>query len=114
MAIIAPNLRKRAEWWDNLSSVYQVSSGNQAAPPAPESGYDEALWRKAWESVDACEAACESWAGCVQWNYVEDLCSMDDKLIMGRGYAPGMPERKTALKRTSGWLKERLDDWQCS
>ncbi|GAB1316837.1 N-acetylgalactosaminide beta-1,3-galactosyltransferase [Madurella fahalii] len=113
LAMIAPNLHKRVEWWDNLSGLYQVTSGNKASPPAPESGYDAALWSAAWESVDACEAACESWTACVQWNYVEDLCSMDDKLIMGQGYAPAMPERKTALKRTSGWLKERLDSWQC-
>lgn len=90
-----------------------MTSGNKAAPPAPEKGYDAALWRKAWASVDACEAACESWSDCVQWSYVEDLCSMDDKLIMGQGYAPAMSERKTALKTTSGWLKERLNGWQC-
>jgi hypothetical protein len=39
---------------------------------------------------------------------------MDDKLIMGQGYAPAMSERKTALKTTSGWLKERLDAWNCN
>jgi heme A synthase len=72
-----------------------------------------ALWKGAWVSADACEAACKSWASCVQWSYVEDLCNMDDKLIMGQGYAPAMSERKTALKTTSGWLQGRLDGWHC-
>ncbi len=38
---------------------------------------------------------------------------MDDKVIMGQGYAPAMSQRKTALKTTSGWLPERLEDWHC-
>jgi hypothetical protein len=38
---------------------------------------------------------------------------MDDKLMVGQGYAPAMAERKTALKTTSGWLQERLDAWHC-
>lgn len=114
LEMIAPDLRKRIEWWDNLSELYQVSSGNKASPPVPETKHDIELWKKAWESTDACEAACKGWANCVQWSYVEDLCKMDDKLIMGQGYAPAMSERKTALKRTSGWLNDRLESWACS
>ncbi|KAL2171394.1 hypothetical protein VTG60DRAFT_3037 [Thermothelomyces hinnuleus] len=113
MAMIAPNLRKRAEWWDNQSGLLRVTSANKASPPTPETDFDMALWKNAWESADACEAACESWVSCVQWSYVEDLCSMDDKVMMGQGYAPAMSERKTALKTTSGWLLERLDEWKC-
>jgi hypothetical protein len=115
LAMIAPDLKDRAEWWDNLSGLFQVTSGNKASPPAPEKTeqYDAALWKEAWASVDACEAACRGWTDCVQWSYVEDLCAMDDKMIMGQGYAPAMSERKTALKRTSGWLKDRLERWQC-
>jgi hypothetical protein len=112
--MIAPNLRRRAEWWDNLSGLYSVTSENKASPPAPDTDYDSELWKQAWASVDACEAACNSWTSCVQWSYVEDLCKMDDKLIMGQGYAPAMSERRTALKTTSGWLKERLEAWHCS
>ncbi|KAK4236548.1 hypothetical protein C8A03DRAFT_16818 [Achaetomium macrosporum] len=113
LAMIAPDLKERAEWWDNLSGLFQVTSGNKASPPAPETEHDAALWKEAWASVDACEAACKAWTDCVQWSYVEDLCSMDDKIIMGQGYAPAMSERKTALKRTSGWLKGRLERWKC-
>ncbi|KAL2267970.1 hypothetical protein VTJ83DRAFT_2816 [Remersonia thermophila] len=113
LGMIAPRLRRRAEWWDNLSSLYSISSGNKDSPPAPESEYDAELWKQAWISADACEVACKGWKSCVQWNYVEDLCSMDDKFMMGQGYAPGMPERKTALMRTSGWLSDRLDNWKC-
>ncbi|KAK4221128.1 hypothetical protein QBC38DRAFT_492698 [Podospora fimiseda] len=111
--MIASDLKKRQEWWDNLSELFSVSSGNKENPPVPESSHDLGLWKKGWESVEACERACEGWENCVQWSYVEDLCKMDDKLIMGQGYAPAMSERKTALKRTSGWLKERLDKWSC-
>jgi len=114
MAMIAPDLRKRAEWWDNLSGLFSVTSANKESAATPDTVYDPALWRRAWMSTDACEAACKSWATCVQWSYVEDLCRMDDKLIMGQGYAPAMSERKTALKTTSGWLKERLDAWNCN
>ncbi|KAK4153761.1 hypothetical protein C8A00DRAFT_43332 [Chaetomidium leptoderma] len=113
MGMIAPNLEKRAEWWDNMSGLYRVTSANKGAPPSPDDAYDAALWKDAWASVDTCEAACKSWISCVQWSYVEDLCNMDDKLIMGQGYAPAMSERKTALKTTSGWLKEKVDGWHC-
>ncbi|KAH6844482.1 hypothetical protein B0I37DRAFT_164147 [Chaetomium sp. MPI-CAGE-AT-0009] len=113
MGMISPDLQERAEWWDNQSGLFQVTSANQAAPPTPEEVHDTKLWRGSWVSADACEAACKSWTACVQWSYVEDLCRMDDKLIMGQGYAPAMSERKTALKTTSGWLKGRLDGWHC-
>ncbi|EAQ91816.1 hypothetical protein CHGG_00051 [Chaetomium globosum CBS 148.51] len=113
LGMISPELQKRAEWWDNQSGLFQVTSANKADPPTPEEKHDTALWKGAWVSVDACEAACKAWAACVQWSYVEDLCNMDDKLMMGQGYAPAMSERKTALKTTSGWLQERLDGWHC-
>ncbi|KAK4185177.1 family 31 putative glycosyltransferase [Podospora australis] len=114
LALIKPDLEKRAEWWDNMAEAYQVSSGNKAWPPTPKNGkHDEEKWKAAWESADACEEACVSWDKCVQWNWVEDLCKMDERLFMGQGYAPAAPERKTALKRTSGWLTERVDEWTC-
>ena len=112
--MISPALQKRIEWWDNQSGLFQVTSANKGAPPEPEGRHSSSLWKDAWQSIDACEAACKAWGDCVQWSYVEDLCRMDDKLIMGQGYAPTMSERKTALMTTSGWLKERLDDWQCA
>ena len=112
--MIAPALRKRIEWWDNQSELFRVTSANKEAPPAPEGKHNNALWKQAWQSVDACEAACRGWAECVQWSYVEDLCRMDDKVLMGQGYAPTMSERKTALMTTSGWFKERLDKWHCA
>ncbi|KAK0666417.1 hypothetical protein QBC41DRAFT_325803 [Cercophora samala] len=116
--VILPGLRarkNRAEWWDNMSGVWQVSSGNKNDPPGPEGKtYDEGKWKKAWESVGNCEEACKSWTDCVQWSWVEDLCKMDNKFMMGQGYAPAMTERKTALKRTSGWLTDRLESWKCT
>lgn len=101
------------EWWDNMAGLYEVTSANKAAPPEPESRHSSSAWKAAWASVDACEAACKSWVDCVQWTYVEDLCRMDDKMIMGQGYAPAMSQRKTSLKHTSGWLPERLSQWSC-
>ncbi|KAK5988930.1 hypothetical protein PT974_10427 [Cladobotryum mycophilum] len=111
--MILPNIQKRAEWWDNHAGLFEVSSGNKDAPPVPEGKHDVELWKKAWESIDACEAACKGWETCAQWTYVEDLCKMDDKLIMGAGYAPSMSQRKTALMHTSGWMHERLNNWKC-
>lgn len=114
--MILPNIKEHAEWWDNYSGVYEVASGNRewAAKPGPDNGqYDEALWSKAWESVEACEAACQGWTKCMQWNFVEDLCKMDDKVYYGQGYAPGMSQRKTSLKHTSGWMYKRLEEWKC-
>ncbi|KAL6694654.1 hypothetical protein J3F84DRAFT_377535 [Trichoderma pleuroticola] len=115
-AMILPNIKEHADWWDNYSGVFEVSSGNREWAPKPgaENGqYDKALWANAWESVEACEAACQGWTMCMQWNYVEDLCKMDDKIYMGQGYAPGMSQRKTALRHTSGWMYKRLEDWKC-
>lgn len=113
--MILPQVQKRAEWWDNMASLYEVSSANKDWAPVPEDGssYDAGLWKKAWESVDACEAACQGWAECAMWTFVEDLCKMDDKMIMGQGYAPSMSQRKTSLKHTSGWMTERLQGWAC-
>ena len=111
--MILPGIKSRVEWWDNMASLYQVTSGNKDAPPAPEGAYKLSLWKRAWESVDACEAACQGWPECVQWTYVEDLCKMDNAMKMGQGYAATMPERKTSLKHTSGWMPERLESWRC-
>ncbi len=111
--MIAPHLKKRAEWWDNQSSKYSITSANRDDSPTPENVSALDIWRSGWKSVDACEAACISWDDCMQWSFVEDLCKMDDKVAMGRGYAPTMSQRKTALMSTSGWLKERIETWQC-
>ncbi|KAJ4307610.1 hypothetical protein N0V84_012609 [Fusarium piperis] len=112
--MIAPNLDKRREWWDNKSSLFEITSANADSPPAPQSGYNTSLWAHAWKSVDACEAACESWDECMQWSYYDDLCRLDDKLTMGSGYAPGMIQRKTGLMITSGWFIDRLQTWTCN
>lgn len=112
--MILPRIQKRLEWWDNMSGVFQVTSANKAAPPAPQdSKYDAKAWNNGWESVDACEAACKGWVNCVQWSFVEDLCTLDDKMILGQGFAPAMSQRKTSLIHTSGWLPERLGGWAC-
>jgi hypothetical protein len=114
-AMILPHILENAQWWDNMASLFEVSSGNQEWAPAPEdsSTYDSALWKKAWASTEACEAACRGWTGCAMWTFVEDLCKMDDKFIMGQGYAPSMSQRKTSLMHTSGWITERLQEWAC-
>ncbi len=113
--MIAPHLQKRAEWWDNLSGLYQITSASKGSPLTPDAldSYHRAQWGKAWESADACETACLTWETCVQWSYLEDSCKMDDKMRMGQRYAPTTSERKTALMTTSGWLKERVSDWGC-
>ena len=100
-----------------MAAKYEVSSANQEWAPTPQeeegSSFDAKLWKKAWNSVDDCEAACKGWTQCAMWSFVEDLCKMDDKMIMGQGYAPGMSQRKTALMHTSGWMPQRLDEWHC-
>ncbi|KAH6604304.1 glycosyltransferase family 31 protein [Trichoderma cornu-damae] len=116
--VILPGVKKHAQWWDNRSGAFEVSSGTRESAPAPAPGagggsYDEVLWSKAWESVEACEAACKGWTECMQWNFVEDLCKMDDRIFMGQGYAPAMSQRKTALMHTSGWMYKRLERWTC-
>lgn len=111
--MIAPDLKKRREWWDNISDLFEITSANAGSPPAPQSEYNARLWAEAWHSVDACEAACESWSECMQWSYYEDRCRLDDRLIMGSGYAPTMRQRKTSLMITSGWLIHRLGSWEC-
>ncbi|QKD48585.2 uncharacterized protein FOBCDRAFT_196059 [Fusarium oxysporum Fo47] len=102
--MIAPVFDRRREWWDNLSSLFDITSANANLPLAPQSKYNRSLCINAWKSVDACEAACESWDECMQWSYYDDLCRMDDKLIMGSGFAPRMFQRKARLIITSGWL----------
>ncbi|KAF7553493.1 hypothetical protein G7Z17_g3582 [Cylindrodendrum hubeiense] len=111
---ILPSIKEPLQWWDNMANLYAVASANKDAPPHPEGEYNMDLWNNAWESVEACEAACKGWADCIQWTFVEDLCKMDDKMIMGQGYAPAMSQRKTSLMHTSGWLPERLDKWACT
>lgn len=113
--MILPRIQKTVEWWDNMASLYEISSANKAWAPGPEdeSTYDSAVWKKGWESVNACEAACKSWDSCVMWSYVEDLCKMDDKMVLGQGFAPAMSQRKTSLMHTSGWFPNRLDNWSC-
>lgn len=102
--MIAPVFDSRREWWDNLSSLFDITSANANLPLAPQPKYNHSLYINAWKSVDACEAACESWDECMQWSYYDDLCRMDDKLIMGSGFAPRMFQRKARLIITSGWL----------
>jgi hypothetical protein len=96
-----------------MSGLYEITSANKEGPPGPPDAYSSEAWKRGWESPDACEAACRTWESCMQWSYVEDLCRMDDKMILGQGYAPSMSERKTALMHTSGWLPERLKGWAC-
>ena len=113
--MVQPQVQKNAQWWDNMAGLYEVSSANKewATAPKDSSTYDAAVWKKAWTSVEACEAACRAWSDCVMWSFVEDLCKMDDKVIMGQGYAPSMPQRKTSLMHTSGWITDRLESWTC-
>lgn len=113
--MILPRIQTNAQWWDNRAAQYEVSSGNQAWAPTPEDAgtFDAKAWKGAWESVEACEAACRGWTACVGWTFVEDLCKMDDKVTLGQGYAPNMSQRKTSLMHTSGWLPERLEQWRC-
>lgn len=113
--MILPQLQNSTQWWDNMAGLYEVSSANKEWAPAPEdrSTYESGLWKKAWESVEACEAACKGWTHCAMWTFVEDLCKMDDKMIMGQGYAPSMSQRKTSLMHTSGWMTNRLENWKC-
>ena len=113
--MIQPRINSSMQWWENWAATYEVSSGNKEWAPTPEdtSSFDAKAWKGAWESVTACEAACKGWKGCMMWEFVEDLCKMDDNLRMGQGYAPGMTERKTSLMHTSGWMLDRVDNWTC-
>lgn len=113
--MILPKIQQSAEWWDNTASQYEVASSNKAWAAVPEEGssYDAELWADAWQSVSACEAACKGWDECAMWTFVEDLCKMDSRMVMGQGYAPSMSQRKTSLKHTSGWVTERLEQWVC-
>lgn len=111
--MIAPELKSRQEWWDNMSNKFRVTSANKDDPPLPESMKIKGAktWKDAWMSADACAAACETWDECIQWSFAEDLCKMDDNAIWGKGYASEMSQRKTALMTTSGWITTRLEQW---
>lgn len=113
--MILPHIQHSVEWWDNTASLFEISSSNQQWAPMPEdtSTYDVKIWKQAWQSVEDCEAACKGWSDCAMWTFVEDLCKLDDKIIMGQGFAPSMSQRKTSLKHTSGWMVERLGNWAC-
>ncbi|KAH7021966.1 glycosyltransferase family 31 protein [Ilyonectria destructans] len=110
--MILPSIQKPVEWWDNTAAKYEMNSFKEDGP-SPSGNFDLELWKKSWESAEACEAACKGWDECMQWTFVEDLCKLDDGLVMGQGYAPAMWQRKTSLKHTSGWVPERLDRWVC-
>lgn len=112
--MIAPTLRPRRGWWDNLSNRYEVHSTSVDTAPRPSEGkYDSKLWENAWKSVDGCEAACRGWSACVQWYYYGDDCKMDDRVFMGHGWPDGMRYRKDKLESVSGWLTDRVDAWKC-
>ncbi|KAH8751288.1 hypothetical protein F5883DRAFT_608510 [Diaporthe sp. PMI_573] len=113
--MIAPSLSKRKEWWENLSSRYEVHSTSLESAPRPkEEDFDTKLWAKAWISADSCEAACKGWSKCVQWYYYGDDCKMDDRVFLGHGYPEGMRYRKDKLASVSGWLTDRVASWKCN
>ncbi|KAF7562261.1 hypothetical protein G7046_g1869 [Stylonectria norvegica] len=112
-AVVLSSIQKRAEWWNNMANLYEITSSNKDSPETPESAHNIEAWSKAWETVDTCENACRAWVDCVQWTYVEDSCKLDDKMIMGQGVAKSESERKTSLQHTSGWFPERLENWKC-
>ncbi|EXL93783.1 hypothetical protein FOIG_13350 [Fusarium odoratissimum NRRL 54006] len=41
--MIALDLDKRREWWDNLSCLFDITSANANLPPAPQSKYNRSL-----------------------------------------------------------------------
>ncbi|GES58186.1 hypothetical protein ATEIFO6365_0004033700 [Aspergillus terreus] len=110
---VAPYLRERVEWWDNWSSKHDIRSNTAEKAEVPDTVKSADTWRSAWKSVDACEAACKSWAQCVQWSYYEDRCKMDSMMLLGSGIPPGDSRRETSLPWTSGWLKRRVENWEC-
>ncbi|KAJ5232218.1 hypothetical protein N7468_005174 [Penicillium chermesinum] len=112
-ALVAPYLRSRVEWWDNLSSKHEIRSSNAKHVQAPSTVKSTETWRSAWQSVDACEAACTAWAECVQWSFYEDLCKMDSMIFLGSGIPAGDPRRQSNLMWTSGWLPRRVENWGC-
>lgn len=111
--LVAPFLRHRAEWWDNGSSKHEVRSNNAAGLQPPSSVGSPEVWRNAWKSVDACEAACVAWGECVQWSFYEDRCKMDSMVRLGSGIPEGDSRRQTSLPWTSGWFKSRVEGWTC-
>lgn len=112
-ALVAPYLRSRVEWWDNWSSKYEIRSNNAQDAQPPSSVKTTDVWRSAWKSVDSCEAACVSWAECVQWSFYEDRCKMDSMALLGSGIPEGDSRRQTTLPWVSGWLSQRVENWQC-
>ncbi|KAF9886753.1 hypothetical protein FE257_011130 [Aspergillus nanangensis] len=110
---VAPYLQPRVEFWDNWSSKYDIRSSNVANVEPPSTVKSPEVFRSSWKSVDACEAACVSWAECVQWSYYEDRCKMDSAVLLGSGIPEGDARRQTSLPWTSGWLKRRIENWKC-
>lgn len=112
-ALVAPYLHSRVEWWDNWSSKHEIRSNNAKDAEPPSSVKETDVWRSAWESVDSCEAACKSWAECMQWSFYEDRCKMDSMVLLGSGIPEGDSRRQTTLPWVSGWLSERVENWEC-
>ncbi|KAJ5888204.1 hypothetical protein N7495_008245 [Penicillium taxi] len=101
------------KWWDNWSSKYEIKSSVAAEAQPPSTVESAEVWRTAWESVDACEAACVSWAECVQWSFYEDRCKMDSMILLGNGIPEGDSRRQTSLPWVSGWMPRRVENWGC-
>ncbi|KAJ5174907.1 uncharacterized protein N7482_000784 [Penicillium canariense] len=112
-ALVAPYLRPRAEWWDNWSGKYEIKSSMAADAEPPSTVESIETWRRAWKSVDSCEAACIAWADCVQWSFYEDRCKMDSMVLLGNGIPEGDSRRQTSLPWVSGWLSSRIENWAC-
>ncbi|KAJ5698888.1 hypothetical protein N7462_000893 [Penicillium macrosclerotiorum] len=112
-ALVAPYLRPRAEWWDNWSGKHEITSSTATTAETPNTVKSGETWRTAWQSVDACEAACVAWAECVQWAFYEDRCKMDNKVLLGNGIPEGDSRRQTSLPWVSGWLPRRVENWAC-
>ncbi|KAL4894854.1 hypothetical protein BDV59DRAFT_175088 [Aspergillus ambiguus] len=110
---VAPFLKSRVDWWDNWSSKHEIRSNTAEYAEPPNSVKSADVWRSAWKSVDACEAACVSWPECVQWSYYEDRCKMDTMILLGSGIPASDSRRETSLPWTSGWLKRRVENWDC-
>ena len=111
--MVRPFLRSRVDWWDNWSSKHEIRSNNAQDAQPPATVKSEQTWRNGWKSVDNCEAACETWADCVQWSFYEDRCKMDSMVLLGSGFPEGDSRRQTTLPWVSGWMKRRIDNWDC-
>ncbi len=93
---LLPISRSRAEWWDNQSSKYSITSANK---------HDSLQLQIAFSSPDifgeadgnlSMPARLLAYLGTtVCRKFAEDLCQMDDKLTMGRGLLfSSMSQRK--------------------